>query len=193
MSERWVACVSQTGRELYEICEKRLVKPDVLLTTSPDYLIQEIWDLEIPEVVVIPRRPTIDQFFQIFLGADVITLHGFLYIIPEVICKAYEGKIFNGHPGAIHRYAELKGKDPQVRAYGKYEYYGTVIHEVTAEVDDGKLLDQDEIEAIYISSLDKLFKTLRMMSINLWIRFFNRRENEAGIGRSSWNREDDAS
>jgi len=190
MDERWVACISQTGRELYEICEKRLVKPDVLLVTAPDKVIPELWDLEISEVVIIPKRPSIAQFHQIFTGADVITLHGFLYIIPEEICKAYEGRIFNGHPGAIHLYEELKGKDPQVRAYGKYDYYGTVIHEVSAEVDDGQLLDRDEVEAIYISSLDDLFDTLKRMSINLWIRFFNRRAHAASTDGSSWNGQD---
>ena len=46
------------------------------------------------------------------LKHDLITLHGYLRIIPENICKQCK-HIYNGHPGLINMYPELKGKDPQ--------------------------------------------------------------------------------
>jgi len=181
MAKRWVACISQTGSELYQLCEMMMRKPDVLLITDVSKVIPEIWSLEIDEVVITKKRPSELQLMQVFLGADVITLHGFLYILPLHICEEYRGKIFNGHPGLITEHEALKGKDPQVRAFGKYDYYGCVLHEVSAVVDDGEIISSDRISAELVKDLDDLFIILKKLSIGLWLGFFCKTFKEENI------------
>ena len=83
----------------------------------------------------------------------IITLHGWLRIMPPEICNRYE--IYNGHPGLITKYPELKGKDPQMRAWeGDYEFCGSVLHRVTEGVDEGEIINLKN------SRLDELIQEL---------------------------------
>lgn len=185
MDKRWVACISQTGSELYTLCEKMMRKPDVLVVTNEAKVIPELWDLEIDNVFVFKKRPSEEQLFAAFQGADIVTLHGYLYILPANVCEAYAGKIFNGHPGLVTKYPELKGKDPQVRAWDKYDSYGCILHEVTAGVDEGPIIDSDEIGAELVKDLDDLFIVLKKLSINLWLGFLCKQFEEERIYEAS--------
>ncbi len=103
----------------------------------------------------------------------IITLHGWLRVLPEDICNKYE--IYNGHPGLITRYPELKGKDPQMRAFaGDYNTAGCVIHKVTPGVDEGEVLMESEV-GIRLLDLDGLFTILHKTSVNMWIEFLDER------------------
>jgi folate-dependent phosphoribosylglycinamide formyltransferase PurN len=75
---------------------------------------------------------------------------------------------YNGHPGLITKYPELKGKDPQVRAFeGKYPVAGAVIHKVTAGVDEGRIIMEEYFNATQLD-LDGLFRILRDRSLYMW-------------------------
>ena len=89
----------------------------------------------------------------------IITLHGWLRIMPKEVCERFS--IFNGHPGLITEYPELKGKDPQIRAFeGKYPVMGCVIHKVTAGVDEGKILKEIRFNAWNIKE-EEMWKVFR--------------------------------
>ena len=103
-------------------------------------------------------------------GDGLISLHGYLRILPPEICKKYS--IVNLHPGLITKYPILKGKDPQEKAYNLgLKTSGAVIHEVIAEVDSGKILDSIEI-SIEGLTLDEVYENLHKCSSELWIKFF---------------------
>ena len=96
----------------------------------------------------------------------VITLHGYLRIVEPQVCEAYD--MYNGHPGLIDIYPELKGKDPQVRAYtGKYPKVGSVIHKVTAGVDEGPIIHA-ESEENTAGNIDEMYSILRRTSLKSW-------------------------
>ena len=89
-----------------------------------------------------------------------------------------EYKIYNGHPGLITDFPELKGKDPQIRAFegikeGKYKYAGAVLHKVVAGVDEGKILMQERFNTFGVE-LDDLFRILRDRSLYMWCRFLKK-------------------
>ena len=99
----------------------------------------------------------------------IVTLHGWLRIVPPYVCE--RSKIYNGHPGLITKYPELKGKDPQEKAYKlKHEEIGCVLHKVTAGVDEGKIILEEKFNT-YGLDLDGLFRTLRDRSLYMWINF----------------------
>ena len=102
---------------------------------------------------------------------DLVTLNGWLRIVPPEICKMYN--LVNGHPGLITRYPELKGIDPQKRFWtnkDKYEYYGSVVHEVTAEVDEGRVLSFSEKKVD--GTEEEPFEILKNTSLNAWLVIF---------------------
>ena len=119
----------------------------------------------------------------------LITLHGYLRIIPPDICEKYN--IYNGHPGYIIEHPELKGKDPQVRAWeAGHRWVGCVVHKVTAGVDEGPIEDFTAVPNS-AKSLDELYSLLKQKSLYLWTKFMWRKLNEDSTKWSSVSRKDD--
>ena len=168
----WVTFFSQTGAEICDIAESIGRWPDRIVTnTRPSHL--RTIDSRIPEKLLyyVRNKPSVEEYFiQTALYEDpVVTLHGWLRVVPAEVCNAIP--IFNGHPGLITEYPELKGKDPQIRAFeGKYPVAGAVIHKVTPEVDEGKIFSIERFNAVNLE-LDELFRILRDRSLFMWTSF----------------------
>ena len=172
---QWVAYFSQTGAEIADICESigrwptRIItnkRPDNLRTIDPRIIEQGYLEMS--------NKPTKREYLEVlqYFNDPIITLHGWLRVLPPKVCNSYE--IYNGHPGLITEYPELKGKDPQVRAFeGKYEVAGAVIHKVIAGVDEGKVIMEERFNAFDLS-LDDLFRILRDRSLYMWTNFLKK-------------------
>jgi len=176
-SKKHVAFFSQTGKEIVDISKQIGRWPDLIVTNErPEHLRTVSQELE-GKVTFVSNKPTVEELEDILSGYEnaVITLHGWLRIMPPQICEKYS--IINGHPGLITKYPELKGKDPQERAYtaiqnGEMKQAGCVIHRVTAGVDEGKVLMKEYFNVETLTSLDELYSKLRDRSLYLWVRFF---------------------
>ena len=110
----WVTFFSQTGAEIADIAESLDRWPDVIITNKrPDHLRTIDSRLE-GKVTFVPNRPSEDDYFKITksLRHPIMTLHGWLRVVPAEFIERYSHSIFNGHPGLITKYPELKGKDP---------------------------------------------------------------------------------
>jgi len=175
----WIALFSQTGSEIVDIADSIKRWPDVIITNKrPDHIRKintELYSRNMytlrPNLIEVSNKPTHDELQAIFKKYDnpIITLHGWLRIMSPDICKQYE--IYNGHPGLITKYPELKGKDPQVKTIdGDYDTMGCVLHEVTAGVDEGKVLSSKEVSRKGLVGQD-IFRILSNMSKELWIDF----------------------
>lgn len=173
-----VAFFSQTGTEIVNISKKRNKWPDKIVTNfRPENKRQVHLELK-GKYVVLPSEPTVEDYEKVLSKFEnpVVTLHGWLRIIPEEICNKYE--IYNGHPGDIIAYPELKGKDPQKRAYElDLPYSGAVLHRVVPEVDSGEVVGSD---SVYIKelSLIEIFHTLHEISTSLWVKYLPELLNE---------------
>lgn len=171
----WVACVSQTGSELVNICKATGLKPDAILTTNSKRLVDEIFTLDVP-LYVTNGRPTEEQYEYFFRGAKLVTLHGFLYILPRSVCeqlKASGAYVYNGHPALLTEYPELKGKDKQEDAFyhkDKYPLMGSVIHECIAELDAGKIIIACD-RPNDCESVDDAYSKLKQTSLITWLYF----------------------
>ncbi len=167
MANKWITFFSQTGAEIADLSESIGRWPDLIITNSrPDHL--RTIDPRIVEYgyTEVPNKPTADDLDAILQDNAIITLHGWLRILPPVICDKY--LIYNGHPGLITKYPELKGKDPQVKAHKLgHEVAGAVIHKVTAGVDEGRIITEEYFNATQLD-LDELFRILRDRSLYMW-------------------------
>ena len=170
---KWIAFFSQTGSEIVELTKQIGRKPDLIVTNNTDESKYK-YHPELRGIGTVMSGKH-DQLMKYFSNTiyytpknTVITLHGYLRIIPEDVCNKYT--MYNGHPGAIDLYPELKGKDPQVRTWEnkeKYKFIGSVVHKVTPGVDEG-----DIIKSVYVSNrcytLDDMYNSLKMTSITAW-------------------------
>lgn len=174
---RWVAFFSQTGSEIVELSKAIKRKPDLIVTNNFEEKIKFHPELRKLNVTIqSAKHDLLMNYFrsQILYDPDtlLVTLHGYLRILPEDICNKYN--ILNGHPGLITKYPELKGKDPQVRAWeGKYPIIGSVVHKVTAVVDDGEVLSS----VAYTNrceTLDEMYGQLKKSSLESWVWLLSR-------------------
>lgn len=177
----WLALFSQTGSEIANISDRVGIIPSKILTDNAD---TSKYDKRITEstfwrVKGNTYEQKLSYYRQLFENYDIITLHGWLNIIPKEICREFT--IYNGHPGLINFYPDLKGKDPQIRAYdriGEYLYVGSVIHEVTEYIDCGRIICDAKVSSVHCETLDDMYNTLKETSLNTWVDFFtNKRYN----------------
>jgi folate-dependent phosphoribosylglycinamide formyltransferase PurN len=176
---KWIAFFSQTGSEIYQVSKLLGRFPDRIITNRSINTLDKVHEGLKTEYkgnwVIIPRKPSVDDYARAIgwgaaiIEGTVITLHGYLRIVPENICGAFN--IYNGHPGDIIKYPELKGFNPQEKAFNlKLPTSGSVIHEVTAGVDEGTVVAQSPI-SIEGMTLDEVYKNLHSNTVNLWYNF----------------------
>jgi len=184
MAREWIAFFSQTGSEIVSLGNALGKMPtEIVYNEKPIY--KNDINQNIDKYTLLPNRPTVEDYERILSKYDnpLVTLHGWLRIVPPEICSKYE--IFNGHPGLIDEYPELKGKDPQEKAYrfGLQEG-GSVIHRVTEGVDEGEILYSTKASLKGLD-LNGVYSILRETSMVSWMKFFTKVFYEEGYC-SSW-------
>ena len=184
VKQTWVALFSQSGSEIANLAKALSCWPDLIITNNSD---KSKWDPRIVSrtkfsnnVMVVSNHQAKTANFLHNVGGSksaLITLHGWLRIIPPDICNQY--KIVNGHPGLINQYPELKGIDPQERWWAdrdKYDmWYGSVVHDVVAEVDAGQIHATDKCQLTAYEEMDcNPHDLFRQTSLNSWLKYFNK-------------------
>lgn len=189
MQNKHVMFFSQTGSEILGIYDSPKITrskqcPDMIVTNQrPDSVRKVNKDLEdfiVKNQItykVLPNRPTLNDYRKAleFCSPEntLITLHGWLRIVPPELTEQWS--IFNGHPGDIVNYPNLKGKDPQLKAYQKrLSTSGCVIHEVVPGVDEGKI-HAFQLAYIYDLTLPQIYIKLAQLSQNMWVDFLKSR------------------
>ena len=193
---KWVAFFSQTGSEIVNISKAIDKWPDVFVTNrqSTEGINKEllsvvestrVYPTGVKGYVTLPEWPKEIDYLNVadVLGYSIldekwqdevlITLHGYLRVLPPDFTKS--SNIFNGNPGAIHIHPELKGLNPQKKAWKENHIrVGCVIHKVTPELDDGPIVEKCLINNNFETFIDFL-DALHVASSELWINFLNER------------------
>lgn len=173
----WIALFSQTGTELRELENALGVSPTIVMSNSKVYNSTTwnnkttFWKKSHDEIVDWLSKSYPDEEVR---KRVIITLHGYLRILPPEICNRYN--IYNGHPALISHYPELKGKDPQIRTWqnnDKYPIIGSVVHKVVAEVDAGEIVSSVAYTN-RVESEDEMFCHLKICSYQAWKWFLER-------------------
>lgn len=175
---KWIAFFSQTGSEIVELSKRLGRKPDLLVTNNFEEKIKFNPGIrELGVTIMSAKHDLVMNYFRnqvvYNVSETLISLHGYLRVLPADICEKYE--IYNGHPGAIELYPELKGMNPQARVWqdnDKYTIIGSVVHKCTAELDGGEVL-----KSVYVRNRnyteEELYNSLKMTSLSAW-NFFMR-------------------
>lgn len=174
--KNWVACFSQTGSEIYNLKTLLGRAPDKIITNKPIEKLEEVNSKLIDECFnlfyFLQSKPTVDEYDFVFNNAEIITLHGYLRIIPPEICEKYA--IYNSHPAPLLAHPDLKGKDPQKRiAEQKYEYCGNTIHKCVAEVDAGEIYIEEKFKNLNYTT-EQVIEYTHKKATNLWCIFLEK-------------------
>ncbi len=104
--------------------------------------------LNIPALVLSPKEfASKAEYEEVILarlkdeGVEFICLAGYMRILTDVILKAYSDKILNVHPSLLPAFKGARAIE-QALEYG-VKYFGVSIHYVTAELDSGRIVDQE--------------------------------------------------
>jgi folate-dependent phosphoribosylglycinamide formyltransferase PurN len=170
---KWFALFSQTGSEIYQVSERLGCYPDMVLCNKQDDLDSINQDL-IGKVSIIftDKNPTVEQYLHYLPDDALVTMHGWLRIVPGEVCE--KRTIYNGHPGLITKYPELKGKDPQKKAVQlKHATAGCIIHQATAELDGGPIVAESKEVSIngWYEDEEWVIQKLHKVSVDLWTEF----------------------
>jgi folate-dependent phosphoribosylglycinamide formyltransferase PurN len=178
---KWAALFSQTGSEICNLSEKFGRYPDAVISDNVDAnkSIDPRIELNCKKLYYrkykgLTKEAKVDYYKKYLSGFDIITLHGWLNIVPAEVCNEFD--IYNGHPGLINYYPELKGKDPQLRAWDNindYQFIGSVIHRVTPGVDEGPIMVYKMAYSNCCTDLDSIFNALKQTSLDSWIDFLD--------------------
>lgn len=185
---KWAAFFSQTGSEICNLSEQLGRYPDLVISDNinEQNFIDTRIELNCKKLLWrkykgLSTEEKINYYRDRLAGYDVVTLHGWLNIVPAEICEQFN--MYNGHPGLINYYPELKGKDPQVRTWENitsYTFIGSVIHRVTPGVDEGPVICDSKVKSNCVIGLDSTFGILKQTSLDSWIDFFkNKRYNKS--------------
>ena len=113
---KWYTLFSQTGSEICEVSKKINRWPDMILCNKQDDLESINGELfSNAPIIFTGNRPTVDEYLAYIPEDALVTMHGWLRIVPGEVCD--RRTIYNGHPGLITKWPELKGKDPQDKAF----------------------------------------------------------------------------
>lgn len=183
VDNNWIAFFSQSGTEINNIISHTGKVPAAIITnrqndTGLNVYLKALKDDGAVNWIMLPKNPEVKDYKKALkpFKNPLITLHGYLRIIPKEICKKYKN-IYNLHPGLITEYPDLKGKDPQIRAMqAGYPTAGAVIHKVIPAVDDGEIVMS---HAINIQGLEEkeVFDRLHLLGSIMWYDFFQSYEH----------------
>jgi len=161
----WIALFSNSGSEIAAIAKKLGKKPDIIYCDKR----RVDWHDDIKDETFLSNHDSIVKMLSIVPDSVLVTLHGYLRLIPErAICK----QMYNVHPGDIVKYPELKGIHPQAKALELgLPSTGVVIHQVVPEVDSGEIVSSAEYNIKDGETKMDLINNLRDLSIDLWCDF----------------------
>jgi len=93
----------------------------------------------------------VDEF-----NPDVIVLARYMQIIPQEMCDKYAGKIINIHHSFLPSFV---GANPYARAAERgVKLIGATCHYVTANLDEGPIIEQDVVRVNHSDSADDMKK-----------------------------------
>ena len=169
---RWVTLFSQTGSEIYQVSERLGTFPDQIICNGKDFNKINKDLIGCAPIHFTDPKPTVEQYLELLPEDALITMHGWLRIVPGEVCE--KRNIYNGHPGLITKYPELKGKDPQKKAVQlKHATAGCIIHQATAELDGGPIVAESREVSIngWYEDEEWVIQKLHTVSVDLWVEF----------------------
>ena len=145
-SVAWAVMISGTGSNLQAILDQtNLIPPKVVISQNPKAPgLGKARRMGIPTVIIpvpidwdrLDQELRSDRISQIFLL-------GFMKVIPKSFLNHWQNKIINLHPSLLPTFPGLNAFE---RAFSLQAPLGATIHDVTPEVDQGRIYLQKKFK-----------------------------------------------
>ncbi len=156
---RWINLGSRSGKTLDEVCKALGKRPDTNYNSKN--FSKEVIESQLRRLY--SKEKTL------------ITLMGYLRIVPEDICREFT--VMNIHPAPIHLkpYERYKGKDPIERYWKErpnssnvVHLWGSVLHVATPELDEGPIIAN---RIFGCRDLEECYNNSFSANIDLWVKY----------------------
>lgn len=114
-------------------------------------------------------------------GADLVVLAGFMRVLKPGFLGAFAGKIINLHPSLLPLFPGLDGIGQALRAGVKET--GCTVHEVTAAVDAGRIIEQARVPVEPGDTLETLAAKVHAAEHRLLPAVIARLSEQSPVGR----------
>ncbi len=145
MRSRWAIFISGAGSNLHAAIEM-ILEIDLILVVSSQsdaYGLQRARRNGIETLILEKKIDWENLNSQLKMRKiDCLLLLGFMKIIPKDFCESWQGKIWNLHPSLLPSY---KGSRALERSFNEGAPMGVSLHEVTEELDGGKVILWQEV------------------------------------------------
>lgn len=137
-ASRWAVFISGRGSNLQALLDQQL---DVALVVTNKPLAPGVFKARRFGIPVYVLGADWSQLQQELCRCQIsqILLLGFMKIVPESFIQLWKGSIFNLHPSLLPEFKGLKAFERSIKE--KFDL-GCSYHEVTAELDSGKVILQ---------------------------------------------------
>ena len=89
-------------------------------------------------------------------GADLVVLARYMQVVPLQVCERWEGRIMNIHHSFLPSFV---GANPYQRAWERgVKLIGATCHYVTADLDEGPIVEQEVIRVEHFHDTDDLLR-----------------------------------
>lgn len=172
---KWICFFSQSGSEILNLSKDIKRFPDLVVTNQRPEGKRQIIDqlLTSNNIVYLSNKPGVEEYREVleYYKNPLVTLHGWLRIVPDQICNNYE--VYNGHPGLPE--LGLIGSDPQKQAFKqKVGYSGSIVHRVTPQLDQGEIKTKQTCSLKGVQTLDEVILKLKKTSRDAWRSFLTK-------------------
>jgi formyltetrahydrofolate deformylase len=87
---------------------------------------------------------------------DLVVLARFMQVLPPALCERYAGRVVNIHHSFLPSFA---GGRPYPQAYERgVKLIGATCHFVTAELDEGPIIEQDVVRVDHTDTVDDMVR-----------------------------------
>lgn len=101
-------------------------------------------------------------------GAELVVLARYMQVLSDEMCRAMSGRIINIHHSFL---PSFKGANPYKQAYERgVKLIGATSHYVTADLDEGPIIEQDTVRVTHAQSPDDYVSLGRDVEANVLAR-----------------------
>lgn len=102
-----------------------------------------------------PAFREVDRLFEAMKG-DAMVLARYMQILPEWMCEKHPGRIINIHHSFLPSFV---GARPYHQAHERgVKFVGATCHYVTADLDEGPIIEQDAVRTGHAHSVEELIR-----------------------------------
>lgn len=130
-----------------------VVSNHTVLKPLADHVNLPFWQVSVTPESKVEAEAELERII-VETGADFIVLARYMQVLSDEFCERYAGRIINIHHSFLPGF---KGAKPYHQAYDRgVKLIGATAHYVTADLDEGPIIEQDVVRVGHHHSADQL-------------------------------------